>query len=92
MVTKGTVKFKGSTEFKEGLIKYDKLNDELTFKGKDNEALAFANQVEESTIIYSQDHIVTTRRYKNGYKNIPEAIESSFFLIIADGGIKILIK
>lgn len=88
---KGVVKLDNGDTYKDNLyLKYNQLNDELYFRSKNDETLAFVNSVKEFTITYGNDNVIEEKHYKNGFKNIPGANSNTNFEILADGTVQLL--
>lgn len=85
----GTVKLTNGTSYKNNLfLKYNVKDDELYFKGRNDEQLLFVDPIAEFIINTPgiQHH------YKNGYKSINGYSEKTFFEILAEGSIQLLKK
>lgn len=91
---KGIVKLKNGETYKDNLyLKYNLLDDELYFKGKSDETLAFVIGVKEFTInIINKDGILQENYYKNGFKNIPGYSENTNFEMLAEGAVTLIKK
>ena len=85
----GSVRLANGNSYKENLfLKYNIKQDELYFKGKNDETLAFVDPVVEFTIDYKLDHL----HYKNGFNGINGFTNTTFFQVLADGNVQLLKK
>jgi hypothetical protein len=83
----GMVKLANGETYKDNLyLKYNLLDDEIYFKGKNDETLGFVQPVKEFTISDGARH------YRNGYEGINGYKTKAFFQIIADGTVQMLKK
>ncbi|WP_342647976.1 hypothetical protein [Mucilaginibacter sp. CSA2-8R] len=83
----GMVKLANGDTYKNNLyLKYNLLDDEVYFKGKNDETLAFVDPVKEFTIGDGSKH------YRAGYEGINGFKTKAFFQVIADGAVKLLKK
>ncbi len=73
-------------------LKYSELDDQLFFKGKDQEMMQFADQVKEFTLSYKKDDKQLLVHYRNGYTNIAGVNNNTYFEILADGKFQLLRK
>ncbi|RYE27278.1 MAG: hypothetical protein EOP45_01785 [Sphingobacteriaceae bacterium] len=92
--SKGIVKLNNGETYKDNLyLKYNLLNDELYFKGKNDETLAFVNGVKEFTInTNDKDGTLQETHYKNGFKNIPGYTDNTNFEVLAEGTVTLIKK
>lgn len=86
----GTVKFTSGVSYKDKLfLKYNVKDDELYFRGKNEEPLLFVDSVAEFVI---GDPSGANRHFRNGYKSIDGYSNKSFFEVLADGSVQLLKK
>ncbi|MDP9046924.1 MAG: hypothetical protein M3N14_02230 [Bacteroidota bacterium] len=87
---KGMVKMADGRTFKEVRLKYDQVKDELYFQDKKNDTLIFVDPVKEFKIEYDYGDDLHEKLFRNGYKNIPNSTEGSFFEVLSDGTAQLL--
>jgi len=86
----GTVKFTNGVSYKDNLfLKYNVKDDELYFKGKNDEPLLFVDSVAEFAI---KGPAGVIHHYRNGFKPIDGYTNRSFFEVLADGTVELLKK
>lgn len=90
--SKGTVKFMNGTVF-EGMLKYDQIEDELTFNSPSDEPLGFQDPILEFTIAdpASKDS-PKERTFKKGFGTSPVDKQSNnlFFEVLVEGNAHLL--
>lgn len=87
---KGMVKMADGRTFKDVLLKYDQVKDELYFKDKKGDTLIFVDPVREFKVEYASGDDAHEKLFRNGYKNIPNSTENSFFEVVSDGTAQLL--
>ncbi|MDB5122319.1 MAG: hypothetical protein JWP94_448 [Mucilaginibacter sp.] len=87
---KGMVKMADGRTFKDVLLKYDQLKDELYFQDKKKDTLIFVDPVREFKMEYGAGDELHEKLFRNGYKNIPNSTENSFFEVLSDGTAQLL--
>jgi hypothetical protein len=88
----GTVKLANGTTYTDVMLKYNLKDDELYFKNKDGETLAFAQPVQEFTLKYTDNDELVKRYLRKGYKGIENATPNSYFEVLSDGTVQLLKK
>lgn len=89
----GSVKLINGVASKEKmLLKYDLLNDEVYFKDKAGETMAFVVPVQEFILNPTEIDAAAGRRFRNGYKDIDGARPTSFYEVLSDGKVQLLKK
>src|SRR5476651_1211835 len=81
---KGVVKLADGRTYKDILLRYNEVDDKLLFKNKQGDTLEFIDPVKEFKLDDPLD-ISQGKSFKNGFKNIPNTTENSFFEVFADG-------
>jgi len=85
----GMVKLANGNTYKDNLfLKYNIKEDQLYFKGKNDETLEFVDPVKEFVINYKQE----AQHYRNGYSFINGFSDKSFFEVLSDGSVQLLKK
>jgi hypothetical protein len=87
----GTVKLSNGQTYKDVMLKYDLLKDEVLFKGKDDEMLAFVQPVTEFTIAKTEIGNVILH-FKKGFTGLTDYTANAYFEVLADGGTQLLKK
>ncbi|GAC1305038.1 MAG: hypothetical protein NVSMB24_13410 [Mucilaginibacter sp.] len=87
---KGMVKMADGRTFKDVLLKYDEVKDELYFKDKKGDTLIFSDPVREFKVEYASGDELHEKLFRDGYKNIPNSSENSFFEVLSDGTAQLL--
>lgn len=87
---KGMVKIADGRTFKDVLLKYDEVKDELYFKDKKGDTLIFVDPVREFKVEYASGDELHEKLFRNGYKNIPNSTENSFFEVLSEGTAQLL--
>jgi hypothetical protein len=87
---KGMVKLVDGRTYKDVLLKYDQLKDELYFQDKKKDTLIFVDPVREFKVEYAANDEMHEKLFRNGYKNIPNSTENSFFEVLSDGTAQLL--
>jgi len=89
----GTVKLANGLTNKEPImLKYNLLDDEVYFKDKAGEAMAFVVPVQEFTLNPMQIDATLARRYRNGYKGIDGIKPAAYFEVLSDGKVQLIKK
>jgi len=89
----GTVKLANGVTNKEPImLKYNLLDDEVYFKDKAGEAMAFVVPVQEFTLNPTQIDATLARRYRNGYKGIDGIKPAAYFEVLSDGKVQLIKK
>jgi len=79
---KGVVKLSDGSTYKDVLLSYNEMTDELLFKDKKGDTLKFIDPVKEFKLTLGDGR---EKIFLNGFKNIPNTTETSFFEVLADG-------
>ena len=88
----GTVKLAGGQTAADVPVKYNLMDDVLTFKDKDGNEMAFAEPVDEFTITYKSDDQTVTKHYRKGYKDISRTTPDSYFEVLNEGAVQLIKK
>jgi len=86
----GVVMLADGTTYKNISLKYNEMQDVLYFKGNNDHADVFAKPVHEFSISYNNKN--QRKLFKNGFNNVPNTSEASFFEILADGSAQLIKK
>jgi len=79
---KGVVKLTDGRTYGDILLNYNEMTDELLFKDTKGNTLNFINPVNEFKMTLADGR---EKIFLNGFKNIPNTTETSFFEVLADG-------
>ncbi|AMR32791.1 hypothetical protein A0256_15855 [Mucilaginibacter sp. PAMC 26640] len=89
----GTVKLSNGVSSKdEMLLKYDLLNDEVYFKDKSGETMAFVVPVQEFILNPTVIDATAASIYRSGYKGVEGSKPSAFYEVLSDGKVQLLKK
>jgi hypothetical protein len=89
----GSVKLaNGVTNNAPMLLRYDVVDDQLFFKDKAGETMAFVVPVKDFTIEAFENDVTVIRHFRSGYNNIEGNTPSSFFEVLSDGKIQLIKK
>ncbi len=89
--SKGKVKFADGRTFNDVLLKYNVLDDELSFQNNE-QTLAFVEPIREFELTYISENKSYKKLFRSGYKDIPGSDENSFFEVMSDGTVQLLKK
>jgi hypothetical protein len=89
---KGMVKMASGQIHKDMDLRYNQLDDELTFKNTDGSELSFQEPVAEFNITTVADDKKTTRLFRNNFVPIKGTTNLAFYEILYDGKIKLVKK
>ena len=80
----GTVSFFDGRFYNQVLLNFNLFTNELWFL-RDSAILMFADPVREFTIMYSENKLVKSARYRSGYPAIEKKNSKSFYEVLSDG-------
>jgi len=86
---KGVVKLADGRTYKDILLSYNIMTDELLFKNNKGDTLAFVDPVKEFKLTLPDGH---EKMFANGFKNIPNSTGASFFEVLGNGTTQLLKK
>jgi hypothetical protein len=86
----GTVKLADGRTYKDVPLQYNEAEDVLYFQDKNNQTMIFVDQVKGFKIAYTANDKTYEKEFKNGFKNISGASESTFFEVLSDGTAQLL--
>jgi len=89
---KGAVKMANGQIHKDMDLRYNQLDDELTFKNTDGTELSFQEAISEFNIITIADDKKTTRLFRNNFIPIKGTTNLAFYEILYDGTVKLVKK
>src|SRR5471030_3173506 len=88
----GVVILADGTTYKDIPLKYNEMQDVLYFKGNNDHAYVFSKPVHEFSMQYTVENKTQRKLFKNGFTNVPNTSESSFFEILGDGSAQLIKK
>lgn len=87
---KGDVAMKDGTVYKNVLLMYDQIADQLLFEGDNGDSLTFVKPVHEFNLPIINKGTTTGYNYRNGFPAIGSNTTNSFYEVINDDKVKIL--
>lgn len=87
---KGNVKFTNNSVLKNVALKYDQVMGDLLFKGKNDESYYFNDPVREFSLTYIDNNLEINQKFRNGFPNVKNLTEKSFYEVLVDGKVKLL--
>jgi hypothetical protein len=84
-----SVKLQNGQTYEGVNVRYDLLEDQLTFKTAEGSELAFATPVSEFKITYDEKGSPVTKVFRSGFKG---TTDNSFYEVLHDGNVKVLKK
>lgn len=89
---KGVVKMANGQIHKDMDLRYNQMDDEVTFKNTDGSELSFQEPIAEFNITTVTDDKKTTRLFRNNFVPIKGTTNLAFYEILYDGTIKLVKK
>lgn len=88
--TKGSIEFTNGKAYKEVELKYDQVRDVLLFKNEKGEPFEFSQLVKSFSLTDRKDN--RQLLFRNGYSPVKGTTAASYFEILADGPVQLLLR